>query len=423
MNVTTWTQAARNAARQAAEPLVKNSIFLMLASAVSAATGVVFWAVVTRLYPAQNVGIASAVLAAMALLAGFSHLGLSIGLIRFLPETERKGEVVNSSLGLVAAFSCLLALTFLAGLPLWSPNLLFLQRNILLSAAFILFTMGTVMLLIERTAFIALRQSKYVLFQQSVVGLLKVALPLALVSLATFGIVASYGIAIWATIIAFLVVLARLLKDYTPLAFAPLRSIRGLLRFSFGQYVAENLGQLQNFLLPLIVLRVLGAELNAFYYIAYLITIFLFMIPVSVCSSFFAESSARPEHLHVNLRRALKFVLLVLVPAIAIIFFVGDKVLLLFGRQYSEESWEALRLMSLSVLPFTFNEMWITARRVRKEIASVMVAYGAQAALVIGLSAVLMASWGLKGIGLGWLLGQGVVTVFLALIALKRGSL
>jgi len=63
------------------DPLYKNSIFLMLSSITGAGTGFVFWVIAARFYSAEDVGLASAVIAAMGLINLFW-----VSLIGFLLE-------------------------------------------------------------------------------------------------------------------------------------------------------------------------------------------------------------------------------------------------------------------------------------------------------------------------------------------------
>lgn len=72
------------------DPLFKNAYFLMLSSITSAGSGFFFWLIVARFYPAEEVGLASAIISAMGLIGMLSLLGFDISLVRFLPEREIK---------------------------------------------------------------------------------------------------------------------------------------------------------------------------------------------------------------------------------------------------------------------------------------------------------------------------------------------
>jgi len=68
-------------------PLYANAFYLWVNAAGAAVAGFAFWALVARLYDADDVGLGSAALSIVVLLATFSHLGLGMGLIRFLPDS------------------------------------------------------------------------------------------------------------------------------------------------------------------------------------------------------------------------------------------------------------------------------------------------------------------------------------------------
>ena len=65
--------------------LIQNAVALMVSSGGSAVLGVIFWATAARLTTAQNVGRASAEIAAMVLLANLSQLSFTTIFDRFLP--------------------------------------------------------------------------------------------------------------------------------------------------------------------------------------------------------------------------------------------------------------------------------------------------------------------------------------------------
>ena len=67
------TQKKRNELTQHLnDPLYKNAYFLMLSSVTSAGAGFFFWLIVARFYSTEEVGLASAIIAAMGLISMFS---------------------------------------------------------------------------------------------------------------------------------------------------------------------------------------------------------------------------------------------------------------------------------------------------------------------------------------------------------------
>ena len=123
-------------------PLYANALYLWAGAGLAAAAGLAFWALVARLYGADEVGLGSAALSGLTLLAMFSHLGLGLGLVRFLPESGTHGpRLANAVFTASAAAAVVLAAVFLLGLPLWASSLGFL-REPLYSVAFVAFVVA-----------------------------------------------------------------------------------------------------------------------------------------------------------------------------------------------------------------------------------------------------------------------------------------
>jgi O-antigen/teichoic acid export membrane protein len=110
--------------------LYRNAVYLMLNSGVFALTGFVFWIAAAKLYPAEAVGLSSAAISAIGLLAVLSTLGLDYGLIRFLPGSgEKANDMINSCFTIGGVVSIVVSGIFLAGLGIWSPALLPIRES------------------------------------------------------------------------------------------------------------------------------------------------------------------------------------------------------------------------------------------------------------------------------------------------------
>ena len=77
--------------------LYRNAAYLLLGTAVISATGFVFWIIAARLYPVEVVGVGSAIISALGLMAVLPELGLATGLVRFLPGAGKNGKPGRSS--------------------------------------------------------------------------------------------------------------------------------------------------------------------------------------------------------------------------------------------------------------------------------------------------------------------------------------
>lgn len=391
------------------DPLYKNSIILVGISGLNAILGFVFWIVAARFYSPTEVGLASALIAAASLLCLLSNLGFPVGLIRFLSRARDKIGMLNTSLTIAGTFSLVVAAVFVVGLPLWSPALLFLQENVTLLIAFIVFTVAVTLNLIQKSAFIALRSTGFLLLREIVWGILKIGLVIALVILGVLGIFSSWGVAMWLGLALGILFIMRVMPGFRPLPTIRKNVANDMLHFSAVSYVADLAGSISNYILPLLVVNTLGAEANAYFYIAFAIAMALFMIPVGVMTSLFAEGSHDPEKLRGNTIRATKFVLILLIPAMAVLLLFGDKILSIFGRVYSENALHLLWLLTLSAIPLAVNELYIAVKRVQLQVKDTAYIYWAIATLVIGISYVLSARIGLIGVGLGWIMGHTLV--------------
>jgi len=138
---------------------------------------------------------------------------------------------------------------------------------------------------------------------------------------------------------------------------------------------------------------------------------FLYIIPSAVAQSLFAEGSYSETELKVHLKKAVKIISLILVPAIIATVFFGKYILLVFGKQYSSEGIVFLQLLAISGIFLSINYLGNTVFYIKHKIKSVFLINLAGAFVIISLSTLLM-SHDLFGIGIAWLIGQGVTTLF-----------
>jgi O-antigen/teichoic acid export membrane protein len=391
--------------------LYRNAIYLMINSAALALAGFFFWVVAARLYPVEAVGLVSAAIAAIGLLTLLSTLGLDYGLIRFLPGSgEKARDMINSCFTVGGLISIALALIFLAGLGIWSPALLPIREHPVFFAAFIFFTVTFTFQGFTYHAFIAKRRAGFALAQGLIFGLLRFAPLFALAPLFdTFGIFASLGIAASiAGATAILLLLPQVEKGYRPLPVIRKGVVNEMVHFSFANYAANIFWMLPQLILPLMVVNLLGAEQNAYFYIGWSMASILFMIPLATSFSLFAEGSHDVERLGYEIRRSLKLLLVLLVPAIIILLLLGDKILFLFGRAYSENATKLLWILAFSALPLSLNYIYYGIKRVEMRMKGVIGLTIFIAIATLGMSYFLLPQMGILGAGVAWLSSQGV---------------
>ena len=408
-------------------PLYTNSLYLMLNSGVVAVLGFVFWLAATRFYAAEDVGLASAAISAIQLLSLLALLGLNFSLIRFLSGSgEKSNDLINSCLTIGSLASLVAAVIFLLGVSFWSPALVFIQQNGIYFASFIIFTIATTILALLNHTFIAERRSGFVLGQNTTFSLLKIGLLILLAMFFNaFGIFASWGLAVVVVVvIGAVLLLPRVHAGYHPSLTIKKQLANEIFHFSFINYISYLLWNSPTFILPLIVVNLLGAEQNAYFYIAWAVGGIFIAFSRAISLSLFAEGSYDEEQMASNVRRSIKFTLVLLLPAILLLLLVGDKILLIFGQDYSQNGTKLLWLMAISALPVSVNFIYLSVRRVENRLRGIIGLPAFVMAATLALSYVLLPRLGLPGAGIAWLSAHGVaaLAVIASWLRTKRGT-
>lgn len=399
------------------DSLYRNSMYLMASTAIMAFFGFFFWIINARLFKPEQVGIATALISVVSLISSFSLLGLNNGIIRYLPTSARKNQKINTAFTLVALASAFLALIYLICINLFSPKLLFIRENIFFAALFVLFIVFSSLNIISENVFIAYRSSKYVLIKNLIWSLIKLILPFALVVLGAFGIFMAVGIA---SAVSFLLCLLLLAAKFNYLI-KPMINIdvvRRMFKFSLGNYVAGFIGGLPVMVLPIIILNNLGAKFSAYFYMDMMIANFLYIIPLAVSQSLFAEGSYSENELKNHLKKAIKIISLILLPAIIITLIFGKYILLAFGKQYSSEGIILLQIFAISGIFLSINYIGNSILLIKHRIKLIVLVNFTSAIIVLSFSKFLIGS-NLVGVGIAWVAGQGVAAMMYLFLTKK----
>ena len=393
-------------------PLYSNASYLILANATSALLGFAFWITVARLYSPEDVGLASALIAAIGLLAVFSHLGLGMWLIRFLPHSGGSAKsMINTAFTIGALVSLLAAFIFIGGLSFWSPALLFLRNNLFYVAAFVLFTVASNLWRLTSETFIAERKAGFILSNSLIVGLSRLLMNIILAAFFhSFGIFASWGISLTiALVITLFLFLPRAQPGYRPQFALKIESAKNMLNFSFANYLSVLFWDTSISILSIVVVNRLGAEPNAYFQMAWVVGGLVIMVPSAVSASLFAEGSYDETKLGLNVWRSLKVLFLLLVPAVILIIVIADKLLLLFGGSYSQNATTLLRIFTFSALPLAVINVYLSIKRIEKNLRIIVGLSALDIAGILGLTYVLIPRVGINSIGIAWLTSHSVI--------------
>ncbi len=394
------------------DPLFKNAYFLMLSSITSAGSGFFFWLIVARFYPAEEVGLASAIISAMNFILILSLLGFDISLVRFIPERKDKMEFINTCLTISFITSLSLASIFVAGISIWAPSLSMIMEKKTLLFLFLLYTSIIPLASLQsRGIFAGFRKAEYS-FILMVVTFARIGVVPFLTIFGALGIYLSYGLT---SLLAFLIGIFLISKiiTYKPIPTVKKDVINEIFHYSLGNYIAGVFQFLPNVILPIMVLNVLGAEQNAYFFIAWSVSNLLVIIPGAVSTSLLAEGSYEYEKLEWNIRKAMKFTFVLIGISIPTIFILGDHILWIFGEKYAEESFDILRVLVLGAVPFSVNTIYAYVKRIQKKVKSIILVYGGISILTLVGGYLMMLEYGIIGIGFAWVLANLIVTAFI----------
>jgi O-antigen/teichoic acid export membrane protein len=396
------------------DPLYRNSLALMLNSAFMAFFGLLFWIVAARTMPAKDIGLATAAISAAALIVGLSKMGLDAGLVRYLPESKNKNGLYSTIVMVTLVLALVLTAVFMLGINIFSPALSFLRDGWFLPV-FIAYIAVTSIYFVQNMAFISIRRADLSLFQNLLLGV-RIPILLLVAGMGVFGVFSSLGIACLMTFVFGAFLLRRyglfLSKGFD------IASIRKILKFSLGNYTAGIFAMAPTTIIPVMILNTIGAEESAYFYVAYSVAGLLSMIPAAVSMSLFVEGS-HSLPLKESTIKSLRLITLLMVPALIFIYLFGDKLLLLFSREYSVQSFEMLQLLAVSSIFSAVTSIYLSIKMIQRDVRMINYVNFALSVLIIGLGYISLLKYGLLGLGYAWL-GANVMVCMVVAVMVSR---
>ena len=398
--------------RSLGDSLFRNSSFLALNIVTGAVGGVAALSLLTRLYSVQAVGLTAAALSGTGLITAVSQLGLNYSLVRYLPESSHRAELINSVLTASMILALLSSGVFLL-LP--SSAQLYKLGGVAFAVLFVVSTVVAAGLSQAQNVFVADRAAKHITISSLFATLAKIAAPVALVLLGATGAYIAQSIP---TIVAFAVLAAVLTRQ--GLRLRPMvsgRATRDLVRFSLGTYVAGLFGTVPLLVLPLVILARFGPAANAYWYTAMSAGVLLFQLPGSVGTALLAEAAHQPSQRRKLVRRASKLILTVMTPTLLAAYWGAPIALKVLGHGYSMNSLAPLRWLIVAAAMSSINYVTGTILYLAKKAFTIALINVVDAVVVVGLAAVF--ARGVRDVALSWVIGEiGNVALF-GLFAIK----
>jgi O-antigen/teichoic acid export membrane protein len=395
--------------------LIENSYFQMASTFFPSVMSTLFWILAARMYETSSVGYVTVLFSSLNILTVFASLGLGIAIIRFLPNSGEKGNrMLNTTFTIGGLASLIGSVAFIVGLDLWSPVLKEVLWEPIFAATFVMFSIVWTLRYLQSCVFLAKCKSRYTFSLNMLAGLVKLASLVLIVGVtsAVFGLFVAIGLGM---VLTFLLAIVKFIptvqRGYSPVPMICRESLQEIGHYTAANFVSRTLLQIQPFVLPIVVINALGAETSAFFYMAWAVGAMLIVLPSSIFNSLFAVASGSTFAQRENVIRSLRLLFALLLPAIIVLLLFADKILLLFGEDYSENGTTLMRLIALSIVPYAFNYLYVTIGRIEMKHGPLIAVSSGMTVLSLGLAYYLSAEMGLDGIGYGWLLGQTIVAI------------
>jgi O-antigen/teichoic acid export membrane protein len=346
----------------------------------------------------------------MTLIGFMATVGLGTLLMGELPRLERgHRSVINAALVTTGSLGAGLGVAFVLIAPLASSNFDPLRQT---WAAAVVFAIG-----------VALTALTFVL-DQSLIGLLKGGLQLrrnivftlvkllALIPVAA--VVADAGsqwiYGTWTLGIAVsLVVMVRFYRNREGDSLRPNFTLLKDMRVHAITHHAVNVAlRTPELALPIVVVTFLSASANASFYIAYMITGFMFFVPLSLSTVLYAVGSGESERLASRFRLTVYVSLGFGVISNLVLLVLGTPLLEIFGASYASEASSTLHVLALDIFPSTILTHYVALRRIERRLATALPVIWGGALLQVGGGIIGALLGSLVGVAIGWVAGATI---------------
>jgi O-antigen/teichoic acid export membrane protein len=413
------------------DSLVRNSLYLMASTVVTAGLGYVFWVVAAHTFTSREVGISGAIISLCSTTALLTYVGPFAMLIERLPANEGSSAWTTTLIRTCVATALVTALATAIAVPILRRSA---DYRVFFNAAppMIIAIVGAAawtLVNLLGAAFIAARRASRLLLIQTLVSGIKVLLVFPLAAAGGVGLIKAWvasallGVGLGA---AWLVPGMRLGRTpgYRPHRRAdltnggrqgsgqdprhrrPPESNALFARRLLGQHLTSIGGAVTPLILPVLVVLRLGVTPNAYFYITEMLGAAFFMVSPSVASAVFAEGVRAHSDLRSVVAKALRVIMIMLAPPMVIMIVGGRLVLGLFGAPYAAAGYGLLVLLAIAALPDAVSNVAVAVFRVTHKLEySTALNLGILVVTVAG-AWVLMPRFGLEGVGIAWLAAQ-----------------
>lgn len=391
---------------RANKALLSNASSLIGTTGVTSGLGFAFWWLAARSFVPAEIGLASACISTTMLLGTISVCGLGTLLMGEIPrQGKAAGGLISAVFLVVAAIGFLTGLLFTAITPFLSPALSIIGHNTWLAVLFAVGVAGTTVGLATDQALIGLLRGSLQLWRNALFSTGKLALLVYLI--AWSNIEGHLGVAIFVTHILGIWLSLTALLRYVPLhQVKQLRPrwalLRGMGIEAVGHHLLNLTMQVPGLILPVAITSLYSPELNASYYIAWILAGFVFTVPISFATVLYTVGASNPAALASKLRQTLAISAAGVGVANIVCLVGAERIMGLFGASYAADAAWCLRILVLGGFPLIVRTYFLIIARLQKQLYNTLPFVAIGSVLEVGLPLFGASLGGLTGLAIGW---------------------
>ena len=395
--------------------LEQNSLALAVSALVTGVLGLVYWALIGRVYPAREVGAAAAIITTATMLSAFGNLSFGALFERFVPVAGHKlSALVRTGFVAGVVVSALLAVCFLCVGP---ADKLFTGTfdRVLFPVVVASFS---VFALLDHTT-VGLRRATWAAQKNIAHAVIKSVLVLAFSAITTRATIVWtwVGPAVVLSLVLGLVVIRRIRSESASAVDDSLPGRRELGTYLAGTYLLYVVGALAPLLLPLIVVAHLGTELNAYFAIAWSLVTALVVLLTILMGPYIAAAAADSANAYRLTQRFLLILGIIGVSGALFLALAGPLLLSLVGPQYRALGGPLLQFAAVGIVLALFGHAYSAISRLLGRLRYAVAAQCVNATLVLGLGIAWVDVDGLKGLAYAFITAE-LATTLLVIVPL-----
>jgi O-antigen/teichoic acid export membrane protein len=400
------------ARRGGRDGLNRTALGLIASTVLTAVMGVGFWAVAARLFPADVVGLDSALVASLATLSAISQLNFNNVIVRFLPQIRvHLGRRVVQAYALAGAVVLVAGVGFALIAPLASDEYDAFTTDLVMTIVFVLSVPAWTVFVLEDAVLTAFGRATWLPIENGVFSALKVvALPIAAaVGTTGHGVYLAWVIPMFMTVpVVNWLIARRVLPEArrvqaTSAGVMDVFGRRRLATFLAQDFLGSAIIQAASMAIPLIVVGVLGAKQNAYFYMPYTMVFTFDLLFQAVATSLTTEGARTPERIAELTHAVVRRTALVQIPAAIGLIVFAPLILLPFGPEYSEQGTTLLRLLAAASCFRSIQFLFASTSRLEGRGARLMALQITTAVVLLVSVTILGDAHGIDGIGVAWL--------------------